>query len=349
MACPRIKKPWDRIPESEVTPESVYINRREFAKKLGLTGVSLAPFFMGRSQGAETARSPFVAPGTLGSSCTGPYGHVAEFWVKKWAELFPAVRNTRFQVKRTLTDERIFAGYNNFYEFTVTKQRVKDLVEGFEVNPWEVKISGEVKKKGTYDVDDLIRMGKLEERLYHFRCVEAWSANVPWSGYPLSQLIDKLNPSSQAKYVRFVTVYRPNQMPGQKRQRQYPWPYYEALTMEEAMNELALLTFGVYGHPLNKQNGAPVRMVLPWKFGFKNIKSIVKIEFLKRRPSTFWSDASHEYGFWANINPKFDHPRWSQATETFLNTGERIPTRLYNGYGEYVAHLYDENERQFFY
>ncbi len=332
MSFLKIKKPWERIPESQVTPESTYLNRRHFLRTLGVAGLDLSSSFTGAVQGAG-----------------GPYGQVPESWAIKWAKLFPAVRNPRFKVERSVTDERLAAGYNNFYEFSTTKEEVKDLVEGFDVDPWQVEISGEVEEQGTYDLDDLIGMGQLEERLYRLRCVEAWSANIPWTGYPLSQLIEQLKPTSDARYVRFLTLQRPSQMPGQKIRSGYIWPYYEALTMEEAMTELALLTFGMYGHPLNKQNGAPVRMVLPWKFGFKSIKSIVKIEFTRRRLKTFWDDASNEYGFWANINPKFDHPRWSQATEVFLNTFGRVPTQLYNGYEQYVAHLYDENNREFFY
>jgi len=172
--------------------------------------------------------------------------------------------------------------------------------------------------------------------------------NVPWTGYPLRELVEYLQPTNKAKWIRFKTVYRPRQMPGQLDDR-YPWPYSEVLSMEEAMNELALLTFGLYGHPLNKQNGAPIRLVLPWKYGFKSIKSISQIEFLKRRPRTFWTNASREYGFWGNIHPDYRHPRWSQETELFLNTREQVATQIYNGYGEYVRHLYDESDKKYFY
>ncbi|MGH9339942.1 MAG: protein-methionine-sulfoxide reductase catalytic subunit MsrP [Acidobacteriota bacterium] len=339
MSNLNIRKLWDRIPESQATPESLYLNRRHFLKKLGFSA-GVTSLVTGCSLGGNS--------GAAAAPAYGPYGNVPRFWVEKWSELFPAARNSDFKVEGGITSEEIAAGYNNFYEFSTNKLKVKELVSSFEANPWQVEISGEVEKKAKYNLDDLIRMGQLEERLYHFRCVEAWSMNVPWSGFPLARLIEKVKPTSKAKYVRFVTVYRPSQMIGQH-DKTYPWPYYEALTLEEAMNELALLTFGMYGHPLNKQNGAPLRLVLPWKFGFKSIKSIVKIEFLEKRPGTLWGDLSREYGFWANINPKFDHPRWSQATERFLNTGERIPTQLYNGYGEYVAGLYDENDRRYFY
>jgi sulfoxide reductase catalytic subunit YedY len=338
MAFLRIPRPWEKVTGSEVTPESVYRNRREILRDFGIAGIG--------SLGALTAftRGSAQGPGP------GPYGQVSEFWSEKWSDLFPAKRTERFQVEGEITDQRTVTGYNNFYEFSLQKEKVRDLVDEFEVHPWQVGVKGEVEKEGTFDLDDLIRMGELEERVYHLRCVEAWSANVPWTGFPLSQLIRKLKPTADAHYVRFYTVLRPSEMPTQRNGGYgYPWPYYEALRMDEAMNELALLTFGVYGHPLNKQNGAPVRLILPWKFGFKSIKSIVRIEFVKRQPGTFWNDISREYGFYGNVNPKFDHPRWSQASELFLSTRERIPTRLYNGYGEFVGGLYDETERKYFY
>ncbi len=337
MSFLRIRRPWERIPESQVTPEATYRDRRAILKSLGLGSLGMAGLLSFRSV-------------DLRAEGTGPYGQVPEFWTKKWADLFPATRNEAFQRPRGLTDEHLFAGYNNFYEFSLQKGRVKDLVDRFVTHPWEVEISGEVEKKGKIDLHEMIRMGQLEERIYHFRCVEAWSANVPWTGFPLSQLIKVVKPTSKAKFVRFKTLLRPSQMPNQQGNGGgYPWPYYEALTMPEAMNELALLTFGIYGHPLNKQDGAPVRMVLPWKYGFKSIKSIVRIEFVEKQPGTFWSDISREYGFYANANPDFPHPRWSQATETFLNTRERIPTQIYNGYAQYVGDLYDENDRKFFF
>lgn len=333
MANLRILPDWDRIPESDATPEDVYLNRREILAQLGCAGLGLTALLSGT---AAAATAPTAEK-------------ISGFWLKKWAELFPAPRNGKFTVDGPLTPDEIFSRYNNFYEFDPRdKSRVHELVDGFKVDPWSVEITGEVEKEGTYDVDDLIRMGSLEERLYHFRCVEAWSANVLWTGFPLRQLIERLGPTSDANYVRFVTVLRPEEMPGQKNPS-YPWPYYEALTFGEATNELALLTFGMYGHPLSKQNGAPVRMILPWKFGFKSIKSIVRIDFVKKQPGTLWSDISREYGFYGNINPAFDHPRWSQASERFLNTGERIPTQLFNGYADYVGHLYDVNDRKYFF
>lgn len=336
MANLHVKRPWQWIRESNVTPERVYLNRREALAKLGVGVGALSALSAACNSTASLAQQ---RPASL---------HIPEFWSEKWADLFPARRNAEFKTERETTPERIFTSYNNFYEFSLDKDRVLNLVGRFETTPWQVRISGEVENGGVYDLDDLIRMGELEERIYHFRCVEAWSANVPWTGFPLHRLIEKVQPTADAKFVRFVTVYRPEQMPGQKN-RDYPWPYYEGLTMDEAMNELALLTFGLYGHPLNKQNGAPVRIVVPWKYGFKSIKSVVEIEFVRKRPGTLWSDISREYGFYANTHPGFAHPRWSQATERFLNNQERIPTRIYNGYGDYVAHLYNERNRRYFF
>lgn len=336
MANLRFRRPWDFIPESAVTPEDRYLNRRQLLKSLGIGSIGL---------GAAVASFGQV---NSASDDGGPYGNVPRFWIEKWADLFPAKHNDQFKVDYPLTDEKLFAAYNNFYEFSFEKHLVKDFVGGFEANPWEIEIKGKVEKPGRYDLDDLIRIAPLEERIYHHRCVEAWSANVPWTGFPLRKLIEHVQPDDKVKYVRFVTLLRPSQMPGQ-RNSPYPWPYYEALSIEEAMNEVALLTFGIYGHPLNKQNGAPVRMVLPWKYGFKGIKSIVKIEFLSKRPGTFWSDILQEYGFWGNTNPAYDHPRWSQGSEIFLNTNEWIPTKIYNGYGDFVGHLYDEAKREYFF
>jgi sulfoxide reductase catalytic subunit YedY len=256
------------------------------------------------------------------------------------AALYPARRNPGFTLDRTLTDERVAAAYNNFYEFTTDKEEVRNLVGAFRIRPWQVEVGGLVEKPRIYDVDDLVRRLPLEERLYRFRCVEAWAMAVPWTGFTLKALINEVRPLSAARYVRMVTFYKPDQARGQKFQHWYPWPYYEGLTMAEATNVLTFLVTGIYGHELPKQHGAPIRLITPWKYGFKSIKSIVQIEFVEKQPPTFWSAASSEYDFWANVNPKVPHPRWSQATERLIDTGERVPTQLYNGYAEQVAHLY---------
>ncbi len=318
MAFIHIPKGW-QLPEGEVTPEDIYMNRRRFMQAMGVAGASAVI-----GAGCAMAEDEFeveVPPSLPG--------------------LYPAKRNEIYTVERELTREKVAARYNNFYEFTTNKGKVHELTDKFEVRPWEVEISGFVEKAGTYDLDDLLKRFALEERVYRFRCVEAWAMTVPWTGFPMKALIDYVQPQSSAKYVRMVTFNRPDQAPGIKSQSWYPWPYFEGLTMEEATNELTLLTTGIYGHALPKQHGAPIRLVAPWKYGYKSIKSIVKIEFTKRQPPTFWNKvAPSEYDFWSNVNPNVPHPRWSQATERLIGTMDRVPTRMYNGYGDYVAHLY---------
>lgn len=307
-----IKKPqgWE-IPEREATPESVFLNRRALLQGMG---------FLGMSALAQQA----LAAGE---------------------DLYPAKRNSKYTLDRPLTSEPVATGYNNFYEFTLDKQRVKNMVGPFDIDPWKVKVHGAINNPKTYDIDDLIRAFPLEERLYRFRCVETWAMAVPWTGFRIADLIKAVDPKPEAKYIRMVTVERPGQMPGIKSQPHYPWPYFEALTIEEAMNELALFVTGIYGKPLPKQNGAPIRLMVPWKYGLKSIKSIVEIEFTQKRPPTLWNKVGPtEYGWYSNVNPKKPHPRWSQATDRLIPTGEERPTLMYNGYEEYVAGLYNGKE-----
>ncbi len=304
-------KSW-QIPEREAAPESVWLNRRTLLQGMG-----------------------FVGMGTL----------AAEAFAAAGDGLYPAKRNSKYTLDRPLTAEPVAIGYNNFYEFTLDKQRVKDMVGPFEIDPWTVKVHGLVNKPKTYDVDDLVRMFPLEERLYRFRCVETWAMAVPWTGFLISDLIKAVDPKPDAKFIRMVTVNRPAQMPGIKSQPHYPWPYYEALTIEEGMNELSLFVTGIYGKPLPKQNGAPIRLIVPWKYGLKSIKSIVEIEFTSKRPPTLWSKVGPtEYGWYSNVNPTRPHPRWSQATDRLIPTGEERPTLMYNGYEEFVAGLYNGKE-----
>ncbi len=324
MAYIKRSPKWE-LPERLVTPEAVFMNRRKFLKSLGIISVggwvTLSGCFSQDSRAGET-------PGRV------------EETIPPVRPPYPVPRNPRFTASRPLTPETIAASYNNYYEFTMDKDRVWRLAQQLETHPWQVEISGEVHRPGTFDVDDLLQKMPLEERIYHHRCVEAWSMVVPWSGFPLKSLIDLVEPTSHARYVRMVSFHRPEQAPGQ-RHSYYSWPYYEGLTLAEATNELAFMVTGVYGHELPKQHGAPLRLAVPWKYGFKSIKGIVKIEFVRKQPPTFWNDAApREYDFWANVNPAVPHPRWSQATERDIGTGERIPTRLYNGYEEFVAHLY---------
>ncbi len=255
------------------------------------------------------------------------------------AGLYPVKRNPRYTLDRDVTDERIVTTYNNFYEFGSHKQ-IWQAARKLKIRPWTVTIDGMVEKKQTLDVDALLKRMPLEERLYRHRCVEAWSIAVPWSGFPLKALVDLARPKSGAKYLAMRTFLDEKTAAGQ-RQFWYPWPYLEGLTIAEATNELAFIATGAYGKPIRKQNGAPLRLAVPWKYGFKSVKSIVRFTFTDQRPKSFWEEIQGaEYGFWANVNPKVDHPRWSQATEKLLGTGKRVPTLLYNGYGEYVAGLY---------
>ena len=304
-------KGWE-IPERDATPESVYFNRRTLLQGMGFLGME------------ALAAQAFAAAGE---------------------DLYPAKRNTTYTLDRPLTTEPVATGYNNFYEFTLDKKRVKDLVGPFEIDPWKVKVHGLINNPKTYDIDDLVRAFPLEERLYRFRCVETWAMAVPWTGFRIADLIKAADPKPDAKYIRMVTAYRPDEMPGIESQRHYPWPYFEALTIEEAMNELALFVTGIYGKPLPKQNGAPFRLITPWKYGLKSIKSIVEIEFTSKRPATLWNKVGPtEYGWYSNVNPKKPHPRWSQATDRLIPTGEERPTLMYNGYEEFVAGLYNGKE-----
>jgi sulfoxide reductase catalytic subunit YedY len=305
------------------------MDRRRFIRALGFSGLGawgLLAGCLGNSSKVEAQAS-----GDSGVRRTIP----------KPEGVYPARRNPKYGVDLPLTKEEVAAAYNNFYEFTLEKDKVWRLAERFETRPWEIEVTGHVHRKKTYEVDELVRRMPLEERVYRFRCVEAWSMVVPWVGFPFKKLIDEVQPTSKAKYVRMVTFLRPEQAPGQRNQPWYPWPYFEGLTMAEATNELTMLVTGIYGHALPKQHGAPLRLITPWKYGFKSIKSIVRIEFVDKQPPTFWNTlVPKEYDFWANVNPRVPHPRWSQATERVIDTGERIPTQMYNGYGEFVAHLY---------
>lgn len=308
----KIPKGWE-IPEREATPESLWMNRREVLRAAGFAGA-----------------------GALMSQSLAAYNT---------DDLYPAKRNTKYTLDRPLTPEAAATGFNNFYEFTLDKTRVKNLVGDFTIDPWSVQIKGEIGKPGKYNFEDLARKFPLEERLYRFRCVEAWSMAVPWTGFKFADLIKFLEPKSDAQYVRMVTYLNEDEMPGIKSQRHYPWPYYEALRMDEAMNEMTLMVTGIYGKPLPKQNGAPIRLITPWKYGLKNIKSIVEIEFTKKRPGTLWNKVGgDEYGWYSNVNPDRPHPRWSQASERVLPDMSRRPTLKYNGYEEFVGSLYKGNE-----
>ncbi|MFQ5817015.1 MAG: protein-methionine-sulfoxide reductase catalytic subunit MsrP [Terriglobia bacterium] len=326
----RIPKGWDPAvcgAEREVTPESVYSARRKFLQQMATAGL------VGLGAAAGVVR-PAYAEASAGRRAEAPADTLA-------LPRLQAPLNRKYRVQRPVTRETIVAQYNNFYEFTTDKQRVWKLAERFQARPWEIEVRGQVEKRLKFDVDDLLRQMPLEERIYRLRCVEAWSVVVPWVGFPMKKFIEWVKPTAKARYVRMVSFYRPAQAPGQAKETWYPWPYFEGLTMAEAMNELTMLVVGSYGHILPNQNGAPIRLIVPWKYGFKSIKSIVRFEFVEKQPRNFWHVvAPQEYDFFSNVNPALPHARWSQATETDVASGRRIPTRSYNGYGEFVAHLY---------
>lgn len=301
------------IKSSEITPEASYLNRRKLVQDLGL----------GLGLGITGAAS--LLPGALRADVTTA----------------PAARTDE-----AITPEKIATSYNNFYEFGTGKEDPAKYAQEMSIKPWQVEVSGEVEKSGVFDYTELVEGLTLEERIYRLRCVEAWSMVIPWQGVPLAALLQKLQPNSAAKYVTFTTLHRPKEMRGQRSFFSgIDWPYVEGLRLDEAMNPLTLMATGMYGKPLPNQNGAPWRLVVPWKYGFKSIKSIVKIHFSKRQPKTTWQRlAPTEYGFYANVNPDVSHPRWSQASERRLPSSlfnpNRIATLPFNGYAEQVAGLY---------
>ena len=311
------RRGWE-LPESQATPEHLFLSRRALlgaAASTAAIGLTSAPAIAQRVSDLANLPDPT-------------------------ADLYPAKRNEKYVLDRPLTDEKANANYNNFFEFGSSKT-IARAAQALKIRPWTVKIDGMVEKPFEIGIDDLIRKMPLEERLYRMRCVEAWSMTIPWTGFPMAKLVELAKPLSSAKYIRMETFLDKAVAPGQ-RQSWYPWPYVEGLTMAEATNELTLLVTGTYGKPAPKQHGAPIRLAVPWKYGFKSVKSIVRFNFTDQRPKSYWEELqSAEYGFWANVNPEVSHPRWSQATEEILGTGgERKPTLLFNGYGEYVADLY---------
>lgn len=331
------RKGWE-LPESAVTPESLFRNRRALLKGLAVGPLALSA-------------TALTACGEDASADPGSAKQIADLPPDPSAHLYPFKRNPAFAdggPDHPLTAEDLATSYNNFYEFGSSK-RIARAAQALKIRPWTVTFDGEVSKPQTIDIDDLLDKMPLEERVYRHRCVETWSMVVPWSGFPLAALVKLADPLSSAKYVRMETFMDPDTASGQK-QSWYPWPYIEGLTIEEAQNDLAFIATGIYGKPMPRQNGAPLRLAVPWKYGFKSVKSIVRFSFTSERPRSFWQDLQDsEYGFWANVNPEVPHPRWSQASETPLGGNGRIPTLLYNGYAEQVAGLYKglEGERLF--
>ena len=321
MAHIHIKEEW-KISENLATPESAYMRRREFLKGTALTTAAT----VGALYGCGPSSLPKVLP------------EVA--WSELEKSIYPAKKNPHYELDRPLTAERIAATTNNFYEFGSEKSDPVHYAQKLKIRPWTLEVGGLVNKPKTFAVEDLLKTMPLEERLYRLRCVEAWAMAVPWTGFPLHELLKQVEPKPEATHVILETFYTPFTAQGQLEFWE-PWPYVEGLTLNEAMNELAFLATGIYGHPLPKQHGAPVRLVVPWKYGFKNIKSIVKIELVNYRPATFWNTLQGlEYDFTANVDPGVPHPRWPQTREKMIGTGDIRPTLLYNGYEKFVANLY---------
>ena len=305
-------KVWN-LKESSITSESVFNSRRKIIKNLAI-GSLVVP---------SASLIPFTA----------------------FSSFYPPITNNFYKVDRDLTKESLATTYTNFYEFGSSKNIWRRAAQ-LKTDPWLLTIDGLVNKPLTIDVNDLLKkIGGIEERVYRFRCVEAWSMTVPWAGFPVNKILSLVEPKTDAKFVKFETFFNPDIAPGQK-QKWYPWPYQEGITVEEAKNDLSFIATGIYGKELPNQNGAPLRLILPWKYGFKSIKSIVKISFVNKRPIGLWEKlAPKEYGFWANVNPNIPHPRWSQKSEQQLGVDGRIPTVIYNGYGDHVASMYNKLEK----
>jgi len=316
-----------KIPSSEITPKQNYLSRRRFMKGAAAAASALALAACGApalpsSDGSPqpTSLAPADASGTNVPS--------------------PESATLVDELGQKSNDYLQITTYNNYYEFTTDKEAVAPMSKGYLTEPWKIEVGGLVNKPGVYDLDDLSGFQK-EERILRMRCVEAWSMVIPWDGFPLAELLKQVEPTSKAKYVRFETIYDPDKMPGQ-RSNWYQWPYIEGLRLDEAMHDLTFMATGLYGEALPIQNGAPVRLVVPWKYGFKSIKSIVKIDLVEEQPTSLWMAAApHEYGFYANVNPAVSHPRWSQRSERRIGELGRRETLPFNGDGEQVASLYD--------
>lgn len=321
----RKQRAW-QMPEREATEEKWFLSRRDLIASLGCTVA--AGFGLNCSDSGDRPDKDFR-------------GNTVDTTFPPARSPYPLKRNARYTIDRPLTDPRIAGSYNNFYEFGSEKANVWKRTANFQIDPWTVEIGGLVHKPKTFSVAELLRIMPAEERIYRLRCVEAWSMAVPWSGFPLHALLKQAEPMSKARFVRFVGFNKAEQAPGIKEQPWYRWPYYEGLRLDEAMNELTMLVTGVYGRPLPKQHGAPIRLIVPWKYGYKSAKAITRIELIEQQPHTFWEDMyPAEYTFESNVDPRVPHPRWSQANERLIGTQETRKTLLHNGYGEFVAGMY---------
>jgi sulfoxide reductase catalytic subunit YedY len=314
----------DRIPTSEITPPELFLNRRTFIRAgLAAASVALTGLVYRHLNTVETTAVDTPALAGVTAAPATPAGVARGIYVDEPLTALASITN-----------------YNNFYEFTTNKESVAQASAGFRPGPWQVAVQGMVHRPRVFDLDELLRIRPLEERIYRMRCVEGWSMVIPWVGFPLSRVLDQVEPMGSARYVAFETLLDPERLPGQNR-NVLSWPYVEGLRIDEAMHPLTILATGLYGRQLPAQNGAPLRLVVPWKYGFKGIKSIVKITLTSTRPPTTWNRAAPgEYGFFSNVNPEVAHPRWSQATEQRIGESGRRPTLLFNGYADQVAHLY---------
>jgi len=320
----RIKRGWE-IPERMATPEALVMNRRGVLKGAGVLAMAGALSSCGPSSNTQTSARGGEPVAEIPDPNPG---------------LYPAKRNAAYTVERDITPEEIVTSYNNYYEFGVEKDDPYRYAGRLPIRPWEISFEGMVEKPFKTDFDSLVKEMPLEERLYRHRCVETWSFTAPWTGFPMKSLIEYAKPTSSAKYVVMKSFMNP-QVAEAQNEFWVPWPYTEGLTLGEATNELAFIVTGAYGKPLKKQNGAPIRLATPWKYGFKSTKGIQRFIFTDEMPTTYWMALGPtEYGFWANVNPNVPHPRWSQSTEEVLGTGNRIATQIYNGYGEQVAMIY---------
>ena len=331
-----------KLRSSEITPEEIYLSRREFIRKAGVLGAGT--LVLAACGPTETPTAVPTSAIVTDQSSSG--GEAAEPVVNTpVVEAGPRMDELGFPA----TDFEAVTNFNNFYEFTTNKERVATLAKDFQTSPWTVEVGGLVQKPKTYGVEDLTSLYEQEERVYRMRCVEGWSMVIPWMGFSLGALLRDVEPMASAKYVRFQTLADEKQMPGLSA-RSFPWPYEEGLRLDEAYNDLTILSTGLYGKPLLPQNGAPLRVVVPWKYGFKSIKSIIKIELVEQLPPTFWAlTAPSEYGFYSNVNPGVPHPRWSQATERRIGDNGRRETLMFNGYADEVASMYADMDLSVFY
>jgi sulfoxide reductase catalytic subunit YedY len=325
-----------KIHWSEITPEHVYLNRRKFMVAGALGAGALAVAACGPSRSPEQAMQDAAANQAKAAAALDGAALPAAL-----ASTEPTASQATDELGDPLNKFEEITNYNNFYEFSMNKEAVADAAQAFNPYPWTVEVGGLVNKPRTFAIEDIYKLFPQEERIYRLRCVEAWSMVIPWVGFPISALLKEVEPKNEAKFVRFVTVMRPEEMPGQN-SAVLEWPYQEGLRIDEAMHPLAIFATGMYGKPLTNQQGAPFRMVVPWKYGFKSIKSVVKVEVVDSIPGTAWNTAApSEYGFYANVNPNVNHPRWSQSTERRIGETGRRDTLMFNGYEEEVASLYE--------